>query len=96
MLETSKDLLYIVLAFCILWLTIFLCWLIYYLTLTIKRWYEAIDRISRFFESMHSLVERGKNKVENSVTAVLGLAEIGKKLFDTYQAKRSKKTKSKS
>lgn len=93
MLETSKDLLYVVMAFCILWLTIFLCWLIYYVTLTIKRWYEAIDKISNLFESLHSMVERGKNKVENSVTALLGLAEVGKKLFDSYQEKKTKKKK---
>lgn len=94
MLETSKDLLYVVLAFCALWLTIFLCWLIYYVTLSIKRWYEAIDKISNLFESLHGLVERGRNKVENSVTALVGLAEVGKKLFDNYQAKKAKKKKS--
>jgi hypothetical protein len=30
MLETSKDLLYVVLAFCFLWITIFVSWLLYY------------------------------------------------------------------
>ena len=29
MLETSKDLLYVVLSLCILWFTVFLCWLLY-------------------------------------------------------------------
>lgn len=90
MIETSQDLFYLVLAFCVLWLTIFLCWFIYYLIATIRRWYETIDRISNFFESLHHLIEKGKNTVEHSLVAILGLTEIGKKLFN-LKAKKSKK-----
>jgi len=36
LIESSKDLLYIVLAFCLLWLTVFLSWLLYYLIAIVR------------------------------------------------------------
>lgn len=91
MLESSKDLFYLVLSFCVLWLTIFLCWLIYYLTMTIKRWYEMIDKISHFFETLHNTLEKTKDKIINSAGAISGLNEIGQKIFDLYKARKAKK-----
>ena len=44
MLETSKDLLFVVLALCVLWLTIFMSWLMYYV-ISIVRDAERIVRL---------------------------------------------------
>jgi hypothetical protein len=35
-IETSKDLLFVVLAFCVLWLTVFISWLLYYVIAIVR------------------------------------------------------------
>ncbi len=91
MIETSKDLLYIVIAFCILWFTIFLCWMLYYIAMIlrqankmIKDWRERISRIEEFFASL-------KGKFEN----VGPILEGAKKVIGFIKEREEKKTKRK-
>jgi len=42
MIENTKDIFYIVLSFCILGLTVFLCWGLYYLIQTARQTNEMI------------------------------------------------------
>ena len=54
MVDTSKDILYIVLAFCSVWLTVFLCWALYYFAMTMKHANEIITEIR---DKVHAIVE---------------------------------------
>ena len=45
MLETSQDLFYVVLAFCILWFTVFMCWALYYFIKMLKQTNELLEDI---------------------------------------------------
>lgn len=54
MLDTSKDILYIVLAFCSVWVTVFLCWALYYFAMTMKHANEIITEIR---DKVHAIVE---------------------------------------
>ncbi len=54
MFDTSKDILYIVLAFCSVWLTIFLCWALYYFAMTMKHANEVITEIR---DKVHAIVK---------------------------------------
>jgi len=62
MLESSKDVLFIVLAFCALWLTIFLCWLMYHVAMILKNAndiaHEVRERLRSISESLDEILDK--------------------------------------
>lgn len=88
MIESSKDLLYIVIAFCILWFTIVICWMIYYIAMilreaykTVKDIHEKINRVEVFFQIL-------REKLEHSSYHLALLVEGIRKLIDVYNKKK--------
>jgi hypothetical protein len=73
MLETSKDLLYVTLAFCLLWLTIFLSWLTYYMISILRDISRLTGRITTIVERVDSITRAIHDKFEASA-ASLGVA----------------------
>lgn len=63
MLETSKDLFYIVLAFCVLWLTVFLCWALYYFIRMLKQMSEVMKDIKDRIERVSNVMNFLKSKI---------------------------------
>lgn len=64
-LETSKDVLFIVIAFCVLWLTVFTSWLVYYAIMIIRdasflirEVRNAVEKVEGFAQTMHDKFER--------------------------------------
>ena len=47
MIETSKDILYLVIAFCVLWLTVFLCWALYYMIRMLKQTNQFLEDVKQ-------------------------------------------------
>lgn len=76
MLETSKDLLYIVIAFCVLWLTVFLCWLLFYFISIIGNVRKVVKSIQDKVEKIEGIIDLLKEKIESSAT-YLGLIVEG-------------------
>jgi len=91
MLENSKDLLNIVIAFCVLWFTIFLCWMIYYLAMILKRVSNVMETFTRTLEAMEDFFKSAKEKVSAFGATFTALTEIGKKAFDFVSEKRNRK-----
>ena len=65
MLATSKDLLFIALAFCAVWLTLFMSWLIYYTVMIVRdvsrlvrRSREVVEKVDAFTAAVHEKFER--------------------------------------
>lgn len=95
MFETSKDILYIILAFCILWLTIFLSWLLFYIISILRnlRWF-----IKGAKENMENVVKGIgvlREKIEHSFSHLGFIADAAKHLLsyflDSKMAKKKKK-----
>lgn len=86
MLESSKDILYIVIAFSVLWLTIFLCWMIYYLAMMFKNANEIIQEIRDkihgiaqaldFIRDKIEFVSGGMNFISKHLSKSLGITDI--------------------
>jgi hypothetical protein len=65
MIESSKDILFVTLAFCAIWLTVFLCWLLYYLMAAVRdvevimrQVKDAVEKIDHLAHLLHEKVER--------------------------------------
>lgn len=95
MLETSKDILYVVIAFCVLWFTIFVCWVIYYLAMILKRVNGVMETFTRTFEAIGNFFEKAKEKLEKTSSSLTMLMELGKKIYDIVLEKKAARKKSK-
>jgi uncharacterized membrane protein len=91
MLENSKDLLNIVIAFCVLWLTIFICWVIYYFAMILKRVYQVTETFNKTMEAMKEFFEKSKEKLAGFGTTLTAVVDLGKKMVDYVQDKKAKK-----
>lgn len=89
MLETSKDLLYIVLAFCVMWLTIFSCWLLYYLAMMLKQAYDIAKAARKTVDQIDKLIGGLRNRVESSAGHLALLVEAVGELSNFLINKKS-------
>ena len=89
-LESSKDILFLVLAFCILWFTAFLCWALYYVITILRDASNAVSEIRDRIAAIDEAVRMVKEKVESSLGS-FGIAASGLKLLSGYFASRKEK-----
>ncbi|MBU0648874.1 hypothetical protein KJ969_02120 [Patescibacteria group bacterium] len=91
MFESTKDILYIVIAFCALWVTIFLCWVIYYVAMILKQAYgmtnEFKERVAGIDEAIRGILE----KIEHSSAYLALIADGAKYLIRHFTEKKESK-----
>lgn len=89
-LESSKDILFLVLAFSALWFTAFVCWALYYVITILRDGAHAVreirDRIAAIDEAVHAVRE----KIEGSLGS-FGIVATGLKMLGSYLMKRREK-----
>lgn len=96
LIQNSKDLLFVVLAFCVLWLTIFLAWFIYYLAMIFRQFYLGTKEMRERLHKVDSAITAFKEKIEHSASYLLLIGEGIKKLVEVakdYGAKSDNKNK---
>ena len=91
MIETSKDLLFIVLAFCILWLTIFLSWLLYYVISIIRDAEAVVRQVKAAVEKIDDLTRGVKARFDKSAASFTLVAQAVKELVVWFIEERSVK-----
>lgn len=84
MLETSKDVLYLIIAFCILWLTVFICWGLYYMIGMLRTMHhitvgvrDKLALVDKILKLVKDKLEKGSNHmavIADSVIKLVGLA----------------------
>ena len=72
MFQSSQDLLYIVLAFCILWFTIFLCWALYYVIMFMRDVRNTSEAVR---DTARGIKEKLNSFGTAAAVAVTGLTE---------------------
>lgn len=82
--STSEDLLYIVLALCILWFTIFLCWLLYQAARTLKNANEIIENVTHKLELITEAVRFMRDKVDTMSSHVGVVGKVAAGLVEKY------------
>lgn len=87
MLE-SQDILYIVLAFCALWFTAFLCWLMYQVVSIIRRAHEVLDLAERKLDLLERSVTGIKAKFDSGTAVFVTVADGLRKLIDVVRRDR--------
>lgn len=102
MLETSKDLLNIVLAICIAVFTFFLCWGLYYMVMMMKKGNQALKEVSDLIagikqkiEKVEKLIDIIEEKVTHSASYLPLVFKGITELLEFFKKKKDK-TKQKS
>ena len=89
-LESSKDILYLVLAFCALWFTAFVCWLLWYVISILRDVSAVVEEIHEKIAAIDHAVRSAKERFETFFGS-FGAAAAGIKLLSGYLDKRRKK-----
>jgi hypothetical protein len=64
MIDSSKDILYIVISFCILWATVFLCWMFYWAGKILKNTNQIIEEFRVRLQALADAIGYIQEKVE--------------------------------
>jgi uncharacterized membrane protein len=76
MFNSSRDILYLVISFCIIWITVFLCWVFYYLVRILKDTSKIVEEFRVRLQSLSETVKNIGDKVEH-MYGLLSLAGGG-------------------
>ncbi len=95
MFSTSNDILNLVLAACIVFLTFFLCWAIYYFVASVQKIHRLVKRVENGVTKVEDIIEMAREKLKNSSAYFMILGEIAKKAMEFVQEKRAKKKETK-
>ena len=79
-IQTSKDILFLALAFCALWLTIFLSWLLYYMIAIARDTESVLRQVRGAVEKVDELAHAVHEKVERSAASFTLIAQAFKEL----------------
>ncbi|MBN1325654.1 hypothetical protein JW977_01580 [Candidatus Falkowbacteria bacterium] len=98
MINSSKDILLIVLSFCILWFTIFVCWAIYYVAMILREFKKVAFDVRRKIELLEQILVAFKEKLEHTssyvklfVESITNLVEFVKERKEEKVQKKKKK-----
>ncbi|MFA5133785.1 MAG: hypothetical protein WC459_03215 [Patescibacteria group bacterium] len=80
MFESSKDILYLILAFCILWLTIFLSWLLFYFISILRNVSKLVKDARSKYLSVEKAIASIKEKIESGASHLGLIAEAVKRI----------------
>lgn len=95
MLETSKDILYISISFFVLLLTIFICWVIYYLAMILREFKKIIADVRKKIELVESLIIALKEKLEHTSSHMKLLVETAVNLAEFFKDRKIENKKKK-
>ena len=97
LIESAKDIFWLVLAFCILWLTLFFTWMLYYIIRMMRQVSQITDRVHRIVDNVEKLVMSLKQKSDNAgayIAAILKGSQQVKEFIDQRRSRgRKNKTK---
>ncbi len=92
-LATSKDILFIVLAFVSLWLAIFLSWTLYYLICILRDARDTVHGVKKAADAIESAASHMKDKFGSLLSVIPVMAEGIKVLIEKVGERKGKKKK---
>lgn len=88
MFSTSLDILNLVLAVCVFFLTIFLCWAIYYFISLAYSVRKITKKVEMGINKAEEVVDMARQKLSNSSVYFSVLGELAKKAMEFVQSKK--------
>jgi hypothetical protein len=90
----TQDILFIVLAFCALWFTAFLCWLLFQAASLLKRLHGLVDEVKVKLEELESTIGSMRRKFDGNIALITSIADGVRRVMELLKSgERFKKTK---
>lgn len=96
MVYASKDVFYVVLSFCILLLTFFTCWILFYVVSMFRQFNHIFNGVKRKMDAVDEILKTVKEKIEHSASVVLLLVKGIEELVFLLRERKNKGKKEKS
>lgn len=93
-IASSKDILFVVLAFCALWFTFFVCWALWYVIGMLRDASRIMREIHEKIAAIDRAISAVREKVESSFGS-FGVAAAGLRMLGGYLEKRKEKAAAK-
>ncbi len=94
-ISSSQDIFYLVLAFCILWITVFLAWLMYYAIQAVRQLYQAVTQIKAKIDAVDEVIRLIKEKLTSSASYLTLIVGGVKKVVELLAERQEKKKRAK-
>ncbi len=91
MIESTKDILFLVLAFVVLLLTIFLCWAIFYVAMILKEFKKIVFDVRRKIELVELVLKTLKEKIEHTSSYLKLLVESAGNIVEFLRERKEEK-----
>lgn len=91
MITSSTDILIFVIAFCLLWLTFFVSWGLYYMIMIMRDVYGMIGEMKRKLESINIFFTTLTERLEHTSSALQLFMQGFSQVTDYLQERKSKK-----
>lgn len=96
MFSTSADILNLVLAVCIIALTIFLCISLFYLISSIRKTHRVIKMVEGGVSKAEAVINIVNDKIKSGGAYLMVLGEVAKRAMDYFSEKQAEKSETKS
>lgn len=93
MIETSKDLLLVVMAISVFGLTFFTCWAIFYLSMILRQGFKIVKEMRDRLHKVDEVIKTLKEKIEHSTSYLMLIGEGVKKLVEVIKEHTDKDKK---
>lgn len=91
MIETTKDILYLVISFVVLLLTIFLCWVIYYVAMILREFKKITFDVRKKIELVETVLNVLKDKIEHTSSYMKLLVESAGNIVEFLKDRKEEK-----
>lgn len=81
---SSQDILYIVLSICIVWFTVFLCWLLYQAARVLRNANKVVEGLMHQLELISSAVDFIRKKVDGLSSSMGVVSSLASSLVEKY------------
>lgn len=93
LIESSKDILYLVVAFCVLWISIFICWLLYHIISVFRNVNNVTDEVKKKILLIETFITGTRDRFETGVASLRFIADACKYLVKTFVSAKINKYK---
>ena len=75
-IESSKDILFLVISLCVLWVTVFLCWMLYYVMRLLRNANQIVEEFRIRLQALTDTINYIRGKVEH-ISGLMTMASDG-------------------
>lgn len=90
-IQNSGDILNLIIALSVFVFTLFICWMLYYIVMSVKNLFQITNDVKENLEKSKTLIELVKQKIKTTFSVVSFLDDGAEKIKDIVQKYRRNK-----